>query len=98
MSTDDARRVLEGRYTSMGMIRMDNSGYRKYWQAPHSIEDPITEDFVFRGVIPNGDVYVIYFDAQQRITGKDIIYVTEEAYQEEVRAHREVKLKEKSKY
>lgn len=93
LSTDDAKQILGSNYASVGMIRTDDSGYRKFWKAANDLKGEITEDFVFRTVIPHGDVYVIYFDSEQQITSKEVLYVTEEEYQEQVRAHREAKRK-----
>jgi len=97
MHIDEAKRVLKNRYASMRMRRMDDSGYLRFWKAPNNIiGHDITEDFVFRGVIPHGDIYVIYINSKQVITSKEIIYVSEEVYQEEVQAHRDAKLKERN--
>jgi len=96
MHVDDAKRILKNRYASMRMRRMDDSGYLRYWKVPNSIiGHEINEDFVFRGAIPHGDIYVIYINSKQAITSKEIIHVTEEVYQEEVQAHRDAKLKER---
>lgn len=94
MSIDEANKIIGSRFASMGLSRTNNSGYRKYWKAPISIGSDISEDFVLRGAIPYGDVYVLYFDKNKKITRKKQIYVTEEKFQAQVQAHRKANAKE----
>ena len=91
LSIDDAKQILGSNYASVSIIRTDGSGYREFWKAPNSLNGDITEDFVFRTIIPHGDVYVIFYDSEQRITSKEVLYITEEEYQKQVRKHREAK-------